>query len=452
MPFKYLRLVRAVARDSSNENIALKTLAIFAKYQKPWIASLISGNAMEVLANPRGRHKILIIKKAVFTEDILDSIEDSNDICVYGVNRAVIKALALGILPKSICADDKYLTNDSTINNAKLRYRKFLQRVLSSWVRRFGFEAIVTGNWAYWAERELAAASTTLDIPFIVLHKEGIKPPARSKLLRDLFMKTRGQFMGSDMLVYQQDEKEHQVEGGITDEDAITIVGMPRMDKLHAWRRDIQICDADRYSSRPVVLFLAFLPNNFLPCYSDLEDDRLWTDLCRGSLLAMIELGRRRKDISILIRPRIQELAEIENIVGDLTNEEGLPENISIQCRGRIEDSIKAAWVVVGHNSTGLLEAIAAGKEVVQPHFGECLDSRYAGYIVDLGDSVGYADSPRSLEDKVESFCNKRPIFDHNLTDSQQKALQKWTGNADGLACKRVERAIRGVLKRTSSH
>ena len=46
----------------------------------------------------------------------------------------------------------------------------------------------MTGNWAYWAERELPfATKLTTKTYFIVMHKEGIKPPGRSEFLKKHF-------------------------------------------------------------------------------------------------------------------------------------------------------------------------------------------------------------------------------------------------------------------------
>jgi len=62
--------------------------------------------------------------------------------------------------------------------------------------------------------------------------------------------------------------------------------------------------------------------------------------------------------------------------------------------------------VVVGFNTTGLLEAVAAGKPVIVPSFGEAQDPRMRGHIIDLQDAVTYASSPdelvRLVEDRVD--------------------------------------------------
>ena len=219
------------------------------------------------------KYRVLVIEKDVFNEDVLEVLRDMPEVQAVGVRRAVLKSLALGVLPRSICGDDIYVSNEPDAERAKLKYRT-LWRGIWRYLSRFAhYDAILTGNWCYWAEREFATVLEDADTPFIVLHKEGIKPPARSEMLRDLFKRTRGHFTGRRVLVYHESERDHQVEGNISRADQIVVVGMPRLDRNHKWR---ELAAAGRVSPRvprPTVLLLAFLPNNFLPSYSGIESD-----------------------------------------------------------------------------------------------------------------------------------------------------------------------------------
>jgi hypothetical protein len=447
---RYLTLLRALLASPDSTDFALKLLPLLAKRNAPRLAAWLLLRAVRPLNDSPGTpYKILVIEKAIFNEDVEVALGGSEQIQLFGVGRAVIKAMALGILPRHVCADDTYIANDDAAQSAKETYRQFLSSVWRHLQRHTRFDAVLTGNWAYWAERELGTVLEECGTPFIVLHKEGIKPPARSELLRELFRVTRGQFMGRRILVYQEAERQHQIEGDISSPEQIVVVGMARMDRLHEWRRRAARGDVPGRAASPLVLFLSFLPNNFLPSYSGLKSDLAWSELCRCSLNAMVEIAKTNPDIQILIRPRLQEIDEtvalVERYHGTIAD---LPSNLRISIEGDATLLVQDAWVVVGHNTTVLLEGLAAGKPIVVPEFAEAVDPRYQGYIVDVGPAAEYARSETELVQAVAALCRSEACIRSELSTAAADALTKWTGNADGNSAARVQSAVLRELRR----
>jgi hypothetical protein len=435
---RYGHYLVALTRARGFVDLGLKLLPVLAKLGLAWPAAWLVQRTVRTMTAPAPR-RVLIIEKAVFNDDALEALDGSREIQVFGVKRSIIKAMAVGVLPRHICGDDTYISDDPVAQRAKARYRDFCRAMARHLMRMGRYDLVLTGNWAYWAERELGAALEEMGTPFVVLHKEGIKPPARSALLRDLFRRTRRQFMGRSMLVYQASEKEHQVSGGIAREDQIVIVGMPRMDRIHAWRRRAAAGEVPACAPRPLVLFLAFLPNNFLPSYSGIASDLAWDELCRGSLRALYRLARENPGIDVIIRPRGQEIDETEAIAASLGPK---PANLRIDAEGHVQPLVQAAWVVAGHNTTVLLEGLAAGKPVVVPHFAEAQDPRYAGYLVDVGGAAEHAMSEEEFGARVKAHCAAPPRIAPELSPAAIAALDHWTGNSDGRSAERVRQAI----------
>jgi len=436
---RYRRLIAALATSRDIQEFALRFLPILAKLGLALPAAYLIHRTIHPFSGAPARYRVLIIKKAVFNEDVLEVLGKAPDIEVFGVGRAVIKSLSLGILPRAVCDDATYVSDDPATEQAKVRYRTLCLRVWRYLSLFRQYDAVITGNWCYWAERELAAALEELGTPFIVLHKEGIKPPERSRMLRDLFRKTRGRFAGRRVLVYHELERDHQIEGDISRADQITIVGMPRLDRLHAWRKLAASGKVPARSARPMVLLLAFIPNNFLPSYSGIDSDLAWDELCRGTYRAALRLACENPKIDVVIRPRLHELAEVAAL---LDREGPRPANVRVVADGEIMPLIEACWVVCGHNTTVLLEGLAAGKPVVVPHFGEALDTRYHGYTVEHGEAVEHANSVDDLVSRVARHCASPEPVREELRPAVLAELEKWTGNADGRASERVRSAL----------
>lgn len=439
----YFQLLRVLISARSWFEFALPLLPILAKYGLSLPAAILVHLTIRPMTADKAKYRVLVIEKDVFNEDVLEVLGEMAEVQAVGVKRAVIKSLALGILPKSICGDDIYVSDDPDVADAKLRYRKLWERVWRHLSRFSRYDAILTGNWCYWAEREFATILEAAGTPFIVLHKEGIKPPARSEMLRDLFKRTRGHFTGRRVLVYHEDERDHQIGGNISLPSQIVVVGMPRLDRNHKWRELAAAGHVVPRASRPTALILAFLPNNFLPSYSGFDSDLAWDALCDGTYRAIVRLAEDNPEFDVVVRPRLHELTEVETLLAVAGPR---PENLRVVPDGAVMPLVEASWVVCGHNTTVLLEGLAIGKPVVVPHFGEALDRRYEGYNVELGDAVEHANSAEDLTKRLKRYCKSPAPIEAALQPAATEALAKWTGNADGKASERVRRAILNEL------
>ena len=100
-----------------------------------------------------------------------------------------------------------------------------------------------------------------------------------------------------------------------------------------------------------------------------------------------------------------------------------------------------AAHAVSGFNTTGLFEAITAGKPIVVPHFAEALDPAYAPFIVDFEAAASYAASGEDLTAKLQASL-EQPVQGAELSPLTLALLEKWTGNPDGKASDRVTQAV----------
>jgi hypothetical protein len=334
-----------------------------------------------------------------------------------------------------------------------------------TWFARY--DAVLTGNWCYWAEREMAAVLEDAGTPFIVLHKEGIKPPSLFEVMADRFRNPRYQFSGERRLfetggadqpchfngrrvfVYQRLERDHQIEGNIARAEQIVIVGMPRLDQHHKWRRRVAAGQIPPRASRPTVLLLAFLQDNHLPGYQGIESDLAWETLCDGTYRAAVQLAAENPTFDVIVRPRFYEREAVEAL---LDRAGPRPENLRVIAEGDVRPLIEASWVIWGHNTTVLLEGLAIGKPVVVPHFGESLDPRYAGYHVDLGEAAERGSSVSDMVARIKRHCESPPEIREELQPAALAALDKWTGNADGKASQRVRSALLRELTAAADH
>ncbi len=390
--------------------------------------------------------RILILSRSIFNEDILVSLKEPELFQIFTLPRKVIKAFASGFLP-SFINDSNYMSSDQMVEKSKLEYRRFMVLVLEKVQHKMSFRAILTGNFGYHAEKELAAAASSLGIPFIAIHKENLKSPGLIRHWEKIYRERRGPFLGRKIFVYNRVEKNIQTAAGVFPEEKILVTGMPRLDRVHRWR----IKNAGQNTTQikqPQILFFSFSSQIGLPSairmagYEHQEESKQWFNLSRQTFSALVEVARDNPGIKVVIKmkKRISSGQE-EVLLQELLGSRKLS-NLDIVYGGDPFSLIVKSNVVCGFNSTALLEAIAADKHVVIPHFDEALDEDLAPYLVDLEGAADYAESAEHLKHSLVNYAQQNRILCRELSPARQRVLEKWMGNSDGQSGRRVRDAL----------
>jgi len=402
------------------------------------------------------RYRILVLSKAMVTEDVQASFGNDPSCEICCVSRNAIKALARGFL--SAAMDENNYINVPPSDRARaLAYRRFLVALWPRLTRRRRFDAVLTGNFAYFAERELAAALEKIGIAFVVIMKESIKNLGYREFWTRIYRERRGPFAGRRILVYGESERAVEIDAGIVAPERVTVTGMPRLDLVHQMRLQAAVRHPEP-ARRPTVLFFSFGPKAFIPVlirkrsrwpyrrYKELVDPRLdglgWHELVAATQRAIHRLAAEHPDIQVIIKLKgvaaDKEVASLQESAGVRR----LPGNIRFVHGGSPQMWLAACDVVCGFNSTALLEALAAGKAVVVPRNAEAAEPRMRPFLVDLGAAVEYAGHPAELVDRLVRHARARARPPSRLPETSRRALDEWVFNSDGRAGERVRSAV----------
>jgi hypothetical protein len=430
-----------------------------------WPAAMLARAAMRTaISKTPGEEKagknicVLLLPRSRFNDDALNTLKAIGSIEVLKLPRNVVKGIAAAFLPPEV-DDNNYLPSPPSAEAAKLRYRAFLMRFWRYLDPDRRIEAVVTGNFGYYAEHELAAALEALGVPFIALHKENSWSVGSQEFWERIYRERRGPFLGRRILVYSPIERALQLRAGIADEKRIEVVGMPRLDEVHRWRQaNIGAIP------KPTVLFASFPPDVSMPVMRWLAPDNgaegkpILADqspeaqnlesLCRSAHRAILELAITCPDISVVVKTkgRARDRSIVLSYLGVRDGTE-LPSNLRVVHGGSPLPLLFEAAVVTGLHSTLLMEGLAAGRPVVVPWYGEVLDPHIARYVFDLGPAVIHAASPEALTDTLKRLARARTAVPGNLPPETVKILSEWLGNEDGRAGERAAAAIRRVIE-----
>lgn len=396
----------------------------------------------------QARTVVLILPRPGLTEDALAVLADAPEFSVLSAPRAIMKALAVGFLPATV-DDNNYANLSAAEEAAKDAYRDFLRKVLARLLQICRIDLIMSGNFAYFAERELHGAAESLGVPFVILHKENLKSPGRRSYYEDHYRRRRGPFSGRRIIVYNAFERVIQIAAGIVPPDRINVCGMPRLDRAHAWRRGAA---GQRLPERPAILFFTFGVKTGLPALrrkgaggdyleSLPEFDSLnWEQTAQQTMEAVARFAKENPNVQVIVKSK-QAAGHAD--IFRLCAGGAVAPNIQLVEGGDPLLLLQDAWVVLGMNSTALLEALAMGKTVLSPAFAEAGDPAMLPWIADFGPAVEKMQSPDHLVARLSELTRGAPpVVAPELARPASEALEEWAGNPDGKAGERVMSVI----------
>ena len=334
----------------------------------------------------------------------------------------------------------------SALLEKRLIYRTFLRYVLKHLFNRIRIDAVVSAAVHYRHDYDWGAASVSLGIPFIVLHRENLVASNASKQILFERMRSFRPFEGSHIVVHNAIMKDLFVRSGYAPAEKVTALGALRMDrwvKSEFSRRD---------SSRPTVAFFSFGPAAGVlaaprPQWPSNEREFLYR-FCRRSHVAILELARERPDIRVIVKPKWagdwpDKLRAIWADAGYMT----MPPNLAVDCEINAQALIAASDVVVGFNSTVLLEAGMQGKPVVLPLFDEAATDTWKDSIMFHDDLHAFevVDSPALLKARVSAFCSGEPIPMQRKQVARQ-LFAKYVSTLEGGAVKGYVALISAIV------
>ena len=419
----------------------------------------ITANSQD--ASTKASRRVLLLPRRGFTDDILTTLSTIPSLDVIALKRRRLKAIASAFLPKEI-DDNNYVVNSSSTKAAMRAYRDFLCQFWQALDPSRRINAVLSGNFGYYAEQEFAAALESLGVPFIALHKENSWSPGNQSFWEAVYRERRAPFRGRRILVYSPIERDLQLRAGVVDRDRIEVTGMPRLDVVHRWRQsNVGLVP------KPTVLFASFLPEVGMPFLSkttqapssgcslaDQEVSRTMslTTLCRSVHRAILKLAIENPNMTILIKTKGRERDRmgLAKLLG-IAEEGDLPANAQVIHGGSPLPAIAQASVVCGLHSTLLLEALAAGRPVIVPWYAEALNPEIRRYLFDLGPAVLRAASADEFVERVRSVAQAQAPVPATLPPETQKFLREWVGNDDGKASERAAAAILRTIEAAAS-
>ena len=402
----------------------------------------------EILPNKNFKHKAIVLYRTTGIDDLLQSQKKYNKNILYlACPRDFFKQIMKCIYRKENFAFDdfkhSYDNNKLNISNKK-KYKDFLFTFLQVLKKKYNFNILISFSFLYSAERELHEACCQLKIPFLILYKESIHTEIQKKYFLYTYKKINEKFKGYKIAVYSKYAKKLLTESNIANNKKIDVIGCSRLDESFSYKK---------LKPKNQILYYAIQNNRGLPTalintfgktfFKDIKNDISfyskynWNRLHVKTLKVLKIFAKNNPKVLIIIKVKHGETSNKKEYFN-------LPENIKVIDYGAGHTLLKESKIVIGWNTTSVLEGIAANRFILIPYFHKKNKFlKQAELKLGLNKSC-YVNLENDFTHKLSSLIKKD--YKKNKIYYNLNALDYHLGNSDGKAGLRLNKFLKKNL------
>lgn len=283
------------------------------------------------------------------------------------------------------------------------RQRRSRQRASDLWLRilpslfaRFRIKAVIGAAVHYHQDWDIGTAAERCGIPYVVLHRENsfVAAPATQHEVVER-MKHAHPFTGRLIIMHNALARQCLIDSGYVKPDAVVSIGCLRMDEWVRW------CEGASQPGTDAVFFSFAYSSGMIGRNNYSTEGKLgFVNLFKQAHIAFAELARDNPASNFIVKIKhglSDRNAILEALAGAGIDAQSIP-NYRITQTDEAQDLIRAAAVVIGFQSTTILEAALAARPVVIPAFAEAARADHRPYLR-FGDAYDLFDIARSPEE-----------------------------------------------------
>jgi hypothetical protein len=348
--------------------------------------------------------------------------------------------------------DDCFKAGENPIIAARqARFRALLRNFLARLYDRLGVDLVLGAAVHYRQDYDWGAVSHQIGTPYVIFHREG---NLTSKATQDACRargREWGKFHGTALVLQSEVQRGILIESGFVDEKNSYAAGIIRMDSLV---RAAALPRQARAKGRQRVVFFSFGPSTGIlsgkPPNWPANPRAFLYEFTRLVHVAVARLAQTRPDVDVVIKPKwggrwSKEIREI--LSGEGIDIDRMP-NLSIDAEANVQALLCQTDVVIGFNSTTLLEAAIMDLPVILPVFAEIAEPRWHDYLM-FADELGCFDvahSPEELQRLIERRLAS-PEIAVNVQRMRRRVFEKYVSTLDGTATARYQNILLSYIR-----
>ena len=338
-----------------------------------------------------------------------------------------LRSEALRILPREVASGFRAFAKPE-LEGARRRFATLLREILEDRFTTSPFDAIVMPSDTFFYVRATPPVAHALGVPFLVLQKE---TTISEHTMREHSQEVRRYCppLADRMTVCSERHKRFWVCAGAAPE-RIVVTGQPRFDfyrRPSEWPAEVPVGDGG-----PSVLFLSYSVDAYHPG----EAGGSWSALHQRTEQGLNELARR--GWRVLIKPHPQQSVELleqwRRGAGELWDRRVF----LVDPQADVRPLIVAADVIVGFQSTALLEAMLAGRPVLYTAWDEAATA-FGEELIPFHEWEDEITVVRRADEFAQAVVAARgQECAPSVLDKRREIAEHYLGPLDGLAAERT--------------
>jgi len=276
---------------------------------------------------------------------------------------------------------------------------------------------------------------------FYCLHREGIG--ADREMIMRIFrsVSKKRKFKGSILMVGAKPLKDVLVEQNYFPKDKIIVTGMPRFDKIYTYMNSKPSC----FGKDDAVLFFSF----FIGFFSNMSGGLYPTHggfrkLFDQTHSTVAKFALAHPKINVIIKMKWYEGEARENVDNAIINGTGVSpdkiKNLKIVDNIPAQELMKKSRVVIGFNSTTVIESLLYGKMIIVPSFAEAAQKENINDVFYSSQSKYFYRA--NSEDNLMSLIGQCYFGKKKYLKADKSFINETIGPYDGRVCSRIEDII----------
>jgi predicted glycosyltransferase len=374
---------------------------------------------------PSKKFKHIVILNHFFDQDII-ALKKAN---IY-FRITTISAFSLNRIFRCFVKlenDEWYSINDEKNQKSRNEYSLFFRKWILPIFTLLKINAFIMPSDLYPYLRDIIPILRENKIISIVIDKEGTISPYDFENFSDS-IKIYNPFISDFILVWNERQKIFWKKCGINDESIVHVIGQPRSDfwfSKHKPSKDLlKYMPNDKIN----VLFFSFDKSAYIPEHLYRSGQITWDLLYKEVHSSIIRIAQKYPNLNFVIKTHPQQNTvdeEFLNIIKHL-------KNISIIGGAKLSNElIKYSQIVIGFQTTALIEAMVCGKPVIYTFWGDAPKISECLIPFHKTNALWTATSKEQLENYFEK-C----LVNSNITQNQQNArkdlVEKYFHNCNG--------------------
>ncbi len=413
---------------------------------------LFSIKKLKISRHSKKNKNILILSKVGGIDDIISAYQykKKTNVNFFVIQRIFFRIIFNKYLGDTNLKDYSYKINTEKLEKLSLKYYQKIDYYLGFINKFYNFKSIISFNPFYKAERIIQKISTKYKIKFIVLHKESVNSKYDNKVLKYLYINKIDKFEGDTIATYSNLEKNLLINSNFVKKKNILTVGSPRCDLSYRYRK---IIPEDNIITYFMLETQRGVPGYFLGGLSSSEKKILceslkinfddlninWKDLNRDTIKFCIEYAKKNNNIKIIFKGK-----QSTHTRSDLPK--NLPQNCIFIKDGAGHELLKKSKIIIGFNSTIILEAILANRNILIPYFNFKKLNKKKDFIIDFNNKNYWVKTKKDFFQKLDKFIKNKYKY-KKLSKPEKKVLERYIGNSDGKAYNRLIKFINSSVK-----